>query len=56
VKQIAAVGAVENVRKAERFVRSFLQAPCVKSAFFADFHRYGIFHSASRPAFFDVLC
>jgi hypothetical protein len=51
--KIAAVGAGENVGKAERFLRSFFQAPGVKSAtFFRGFPQVRIFHSASRPAIF----
>ena len=50
---IAAVGAGENVGKAERFLRSFFQAPRVKSATFCrGFPQVRIFHSASRPAIF----
>jgi len=55
---VAVVGVVENVGKAERFLRSFFQAPCGnhqeevrRRRTLFDFHRCGIFHSASRPAF-----
>ena len=51
------VSAVENVGKAERFVRSFFQAPCGnrqkeigRRPTLFDFHRCVIFHSAARAA------
>jgi hypothetical protein len=49
--KIVAASAGENVGKAERLLRSFFQAPGVKSATFArGFPQVRIFHSASRPA------
>jgi hypothetical protein len=51
--KIVAAGAGEIVGKAERFLRSFFQAPGVKSATFScGFPQVRIFHSASRPAIF----
>jgi hypothetical protein len=51
--RLAAVSAGENVEKAERFLRSFFQAPRVKSAtFFRGFPQVRIFPSAARPAIF----
>ena len=56
--RFAAVGAVENVGKAERFLRSFFQVPRGnhqedgRRPTLFDFHRCGIFNSASRPAVF----
>jgi hypothetical protein len=55
--KIVVVGAVENVGKAKRFLRSFFQVPCGnhqeedgRRPTFVDFHRCVIFNSASRPA------
>ena len=55
--KIAAAGAVENVGKAERFLRSFFQAPggnhqeeIGRRPTLVDFHRCVIFHSAARAA------
>jgi len=51
--KIVAAGAGENVEKAERLLRSFFQAPGVKSAKFSrGFPQVRIFLSASRPAIF----
>src|SRR5215470_13472275 len=57
------MGAVENVGKAERFVRSFFQAPggnhqeeVRRRRTLLDFHRCAIFHSASRPVEFSGNC
>jgi hypothetical protein len=59
--EIAAVDAVENVGKAERFLRSFFQAPCGnhqresgRRPTLFDFHRCAIFNSVSRPRFFGM--
>ena len=59
--KIAAAGAVENVGKAERFLRSFFQAPggnpqeeVRRRRTLCDFHRCAIFNNASRPAIRDL--
>src|ERR1700680_1167817 len=51
--KITVAGAGENVGKAQRFLRSFFQAPGVKSArFSADFHRCA-FSTARRARQFS---
>jgi hypothetical protein len=57
--KIAAAGVVENVGKAERFLRSFFQAPggnhqeeVRRRRTLFDFHRCAIFNNPSRPSIF----
>jgi hypothetical protein len=60
--KIVATSAVENVGKAERFLRSFFQAPggnhqeeVGRRPTLVDFHRCAIFDSAARPAIFRKM-